>query len=95
MDDGWRVRHTHFQGEESQAVDKLETAAAEKEGSGGPGNAALKAAIAAGDRKAIGDAQETRSNRRGPSKAAKETEKAAQRPLRRRWRQTTRRQSMS
>jgi uncharacterized integral membrane protein (TIGR00698 family) len=60
-------------------VDKLETAAAEKKDAAVQADAAaLKAAIASADRKAIGDAaKKLEATAAGPAKAAKEAEKAA------------------
>jgi uncharacterized integral membrane protein (TIGR00698 family) len=68
---------------ESKAVDKLETAAADKKEAAIQADAAaLKAAIATGDRKAIGEAaKKLEATVAAPLKAAKETEKTAAKSL--------------
>jgi uncharacterized integral membrane protein (TIGR00698 family) len=64
---------------ESKAADKLESAAAEKKEAAIQADAAaLKAAIATGDRKTIGDAaKKLEATAAAPAKAAKDAEKAA------------------
>jgi uncharacterized integral membrane protein (TIGR00698 family) len=64
---------------ESKAVDKLEASAAEKKDKAIRADAAaLKAAIASGDRKAIGEAaKKLEATAAAPAKAAKDAEKAA------------------